>query len=140
MSAVHGDIRIEANLDRIDALADEREAEWRRIGAAGFLSDDEKREALGYGPLQSEGQHESSKDCDCRKDYYGEEYDGHEYGLAFDSSLGSDCEEEWEDARERCRTLLAMRSPPRGLTGGYHDVESCARGFVSQRCGGNPVG
>ena len=26
----------------------ERETEWRRIGAASFLSDDEKREALGY--------------------------------------------------------------------------------------------
>ncbi len=48
MAAIHGDIRIEANLDRIDALADEREAEWRRIGAAAFLSDAEKREALGY--------------------------------------------------------------------------------------------
>ena len=48
MAAVHGDIRIEANLDRIDALAEEREAEWRRIGAAAFLSDDEKREALRY--------------------------------------------------------------------------------------------
>jgi phage portal protein BeeE len=34
MSAVHRDIRIEANLDRIDALADEREAEWQRIVAA----------------------------------------------------------------------------------------------------------
>lgn len=48
MGVLHGDIRIDANLDRIDALSDEREAEWRRIGAAGFLSDDEKREALGY--------------------------------------------------------------------------------------------
>ena len=52
LSAVYGRIRIDANLDRIDALADEREAEWRRIGAAGFLSDDEKREALGY-PAQN---------------------------------------------------------------------------------------
>ena len=41
-----------ANLHYIDALADEREAEWRRIGTAGFLSDDEKREALGY-PAQN---------------------------------------------------------------------------------------
>ncbi len=45
----YGDLRFEADLDRIDALAGEREAEWRRIGAASFLSDAEKREALGYG-------------------------------------------------------------------------------------------
>ena len=48
MNAIHENIRIDANLDRIDALSDEREAEWRRIGAAEFLSTDEKREALGY--------------------------------------------------------------------------------------------
>ena len=46
---VYGEFSIEADLDRIDALAGEREAEWRRIGAAGFLSDDEKREAVGFG-------------------------------------------------------------------------------------------
>jgi len=38
-----------ADLDKLDALASEREAEWRRIGAANFLSDDEKRAAVGYG-------------------------------------------------------------------------------------------
>ena len=30
--------------------ADERDALWKRIGDAGFLSDDEKRAAVGYGP------------------------------------------------------------------------------------------
>jgi HK97 family phage portal protein len=43
--------RIEADLDGLDALAAERETEWRRVGAATFLSDEEKRAALGYGPL-----------------------------------------------------------------------------------------
>ncbi len=51
LGVAYGSIRIEANLDPLDALADEREAEWRRIGAAGFLTDDEKREALGYPAL-----------------------------------------------------------------------------------------
>jgi phage portal protein BeeE len=37
-------------VDRLDALADERTKEWTRIGAASFLTDDEKREAVGYGP------------------------------------------------------------------------------------------
>jgi len=43
------DLHFEIDLDRIDALACEREALWRRVSAADFLSDDEKREAVGYG-------------------------------------------------------------------------------------------
>lgn len=43
------EIRFEPDLDRIEALASEREALWRRVSAAPFLTDDEKREALGYG-------------------------------------------------------------------------------------------
>jgi HK97 family phage portal protein len=41
-------LRLEPDLDRIAGLASEREALWARVGAAGFLSDDEKREAVGY--------------------------------------------------------------------------------------------
>jgi phage portal protein BeeE len=37
------------DLDAIEALADERESLWRRVSAAEFLSEDEKREAVGYG-------------------------------------------------------------------------------------------
>ncbi|RYG82278.1 MAG: phage portal protein, partial [Alphaproteobacteria bacterium] len=36
------------DLDRVDGLSAEREALWARIGAAGFLTEDEKREAVGY--------------------------------------------------------------------------------------------
>lgn len=46
----YGPFELRPNLDRIDALSTERTAEWARIGAASFLTDDEKREALGYGP------------------------------------------------------------------------------------------
>jgi HK97 family phage portal protein len=42
-------LRFEPDLDRIEALAGEREALWRRVSAATFLTEDEKREALGYG-------------------------------------------------------------------------------------------
>ena len=42
-------LRLEPDLDRIEALADEREALWRRVSAASFLTDEERREALGYG-------------------------------------------------------------------------------------------
>lgn len=37
------------DLDAIEALSSEREALWRRVGEAGFLTDEEKRAAVGYG-------------------------------------------------------------------------------------------
>lgn len=42
-------LRLEPDLDAIEALAEERESLWRRVSAATFLDDDEKREAVGYG-------------------------------------------------------------------------------------------
>ena len=42
-------LRLWYDADQVDGLAAEREALWARLGAAGFLSDDEKREAVGYG-------------------------------------------------------------------------------------------
>jgi len=44
-----GMIEVRPDLDRIDALSDERGALWSRINAATFLTEDEKREAVGYG-------------------------------------------------------------------------------------------
>jgi len=81
------------------------------------------------------------------------------YALAFGGALALDycldrsdedaCEKEWREARERCRQLIyeqmqqaAGRRKKRkvtGVTGGYTDVEQCARGLVSERCGGNRV-
>lgn len=45
-----GTLRFEPDLDRIEALALEREALWGRLSKAPFLTDDEKREAVGYQP------------------------------------------------------------------------------------------
>ena len=47
----YGPFRFDYNVDRIDALAAERQLEWSRVGAASFLTEDEKREAVGYGAL-----------------------------------------------------------------------------------------
>lgn len=44
------DLRLAFDADQIDGLAMERKALWARVGAADFLTDDEKREAVGYGP------------------------------------------------------------------------------------------
>ncbi len=46
-----GPLRLDYDVDRIEALAQERAQEWSRIDAASFLSQDEKREAAGYGRL-----------------------------------------------------------------------------------------
>jgi HK97 family phage portal protein len=42
-------LQLEPDLDAIEALAEERESLWRRVSAATFLSDDERRKAVGYG-------------------------------------------------------------------------------------------
>jgi len=45
---------LKVDLDQISALAGEREALWRRVGDAAFLSRDEKRAAVGYAPAMSD--------------------------------------------------------------------------------------
>jgi RHS repeat-associated protein len=50
-----------------------------------------------------------------------------------------DCEKEWAEAYETCEELFRKPHPPRGLTGGYKSLYDCARGHVSERCGGNVV-
>ena len=47
--AYGGSLSLEPDLDAIEALSDEREALWRRVSTADFLTDDEKRRAVGYG-------------------------------------------------------------------------------------------
>lgn len=52
----HGqDLRFVVNADGVDALSADRAAMWSRVSAADFLSEDEKREAVGYQPLGTEG-------------------------------------------------------------------------------------
>ena len=46
-------LTLRADTDSIDALSSEREALWSRVEKASFLTDDEKRAAVGYGPKAS---------------------------------------------------------------------------------------
>jgi hypothetical protein len=46
-----GSLRLSPDLDEVPALSIEREALWKRVGEAGFLTDEEKRAATGYEPL-----------------------------------------------------------------------------------------
>lgn len=43
-----GELRLEPDLDKIAGLSGERDALWARVGAATFLSEEEKRQAVGY--------------------------------------------------------------------------------------------
>lgn len=46
-----GNLRLAHDLDQVEALAADREALWARVGTAAFLTDDEKRAAVGYGAV-----------------------------------------------------------------------------------------
>jgi hypothetical protein len=46
------------------------------------------------------------------------------------------CKEEWEAARRDCAELVTKQSV-KGPAGGYRTIEDCARGLVSEECGGN---
>jgi RHS repeat-associated protein len=47
------------------------------------------------------------------------------------------CDEQWRRAFEICESSRVRDN--RGVTGGHTDLLQCARGLVSQRCGGNRV-
>jgi hypothetical protein len=49
-----GNLRLAPDLDEVSALSIEREALWKRVGDASFLTDDEKRAAAGYEPLPAQ--------------------------------------------------------------------------------------
>jgi RHS repeat-associated protein len=58
-----------------------------------------------------------------------------------------ECERQWREARLQCRARIyeqmeqaagrRKKRSVKGVTGGYTDVEECARGLVSEECGGN---
>ncbi len=48
-----GEVRLAPDLDQVEALAPERESLWKRVNDATFLSEDEKRAAVSYGPRAS---------------------------------------------------------------------------------------
>ena len=48
------DVRLLPDLDGVPALSAEREAQWARVAAAGFLSDAEKRTLLGLPKVADE--------------------------------------------------------------------------------------
>ena len=49
-----GPVRLSVDTDQISELADDRAKLWEQVGAAGFLSDEEKRAMLGFPAEKSE--------------------------------------------------------------------------------------
>lgn len=49
--SLHGGLELRPDIDSIEALSTEREALWTRIDKATFLTQNEKRAAVGYGPV-----------------------------------------------------------------------------------------
>ena len=47
------DLKLEYDIDSIPALSKRRESEWKKINEATFLTDDEKRVAVGYSSLKN---------------------------------------------------------------------------------------
>jgi phage portal protein BeeE len=41
-------LRLTYDLDQVEALAPDRDALWARVNTASFLTNEEKREAVGY--------------------------------------------------------------------------------------------
>jgi hypothetical protein len=50
------------DLDSLDALSGDRDAQWTRLQATTFLTDDEKRALVGYGPKPLELAHKYNPD------------------------------------------------------------------------------
>ncbi len=53
LKPIFGDgLRLAIDEDRVEGLGSEREAVWQRLSNAEFLTEDEKREAVGYSPVE----------------------------------------------------------------------------------------
>lgn len=50
---------------------------------------------------------------------------------------GPGCKEEWDEERAFCAQELAKPYPNRRMTGGHKNIDDCARGRISEPCGGN---
>ena len=60
-----------------------------------------------------------------------------------------ECDRQWRAARAECRSRIFEQLQQRagrrkkrsvtGVTGGYSNIEDCAKGLVSEECGGNLV-
>ena len=154
-----GDLRLAHDLDEVPALAPRRRLKWQQIQAADFLTLNEKRQALGYQPID-EGAVTSreQKNSENFRRIHGYEQprspEGSPHGGRwarpsgplqpmplqwgpFTVPIPTDpfCRDEVLRALQDCMENFA--TGPRAI---YGSVErNCWRGLVSERCGGNRV-
>ena len=69
--AYGGKLTLLPDLDEVQALAPERDALWSRLQATTFLTDDEKRAAIGYGPKGSPVEPEDPAGADKFNPWHG---------------------------------------------------------------------
>ena len=56
------------------------------------------------------------------------------------SEIAKKCDKELGGCLSAMPEMPSGRNSPTGVTGGYQTLYDCARGLVSARCGGNPIG
>jgi HK97 family phage portal protein len=79
-------LTLRPDLDNLDALAADRDAQWSRLQTVTFLTDDEKRAAVGYGPKPAAMAQKYSPDQP--RDELGRWADGDGGGDPFDKPMG----------------------------------------------------
>jgi len=57
------------------------------------------------------------------------------------SEKDDECEQEWNNAYAKCKELIKpnQSKSSKGVTGGYKNLNDCARGLVTEECGGNAI-
>lgn len=61
------------------------------------------------------------------------------YPIPSDPPSDEECGAQWDWAFKYCEELLKGQCPSPGQTGGHKDVYNCAKGYVTQSCGGNRI-
>jgi hypothetical protein len=79
-------LELRPDIDSLDALSPDRDAQWARLQATTFLTDDEKRASVGYGPIPQDLAHKYSPDQP--RDDHGRWTNGDGGNSPFDNPMG----------------------------------------------------
>jgi hypothetical protein len=102
-------LALKADLDQVEGLSAEREALWARLNAATFLTVNEKRAAVGYGPVDVGGEANVKYSPDQPRVPVGNEEGGQ--WTDGGGGGGSSSSDDERAERERLRVAQAEDSP-----------------------------
>jgi HK97 family phage portal protein len=106
-------LMLRPDLDSLDALSGDRDAQWARLQATTFLTDDEKRALVGYGPKPQELAHKYSPDQP--RDELGRWEDGGGFGGKIPREVanpGADGARPVREAAGKGKFQVAPKVPP----------------------------